>query len=210
MPQGPPGDRIIVMAKTKYENTDWVTQYLSNWQHAIYSADDPDAQLPLPANKGHESMAYLTYIIQNYDKLPSTIAFLHPHRNGWLAAWHNDAPGHDNVESLNHLRIDTLERRGYVNLRCKWAPGCKLSHRKNAHITEEIWQEVFNTTEPVPELVGAACCAQFAVTRQQVHKRPRKDYERIRRWVLETDKTDAKSGRVMEFLWHVIFGQEAV
>ena len=64
--------------------------------------------------------------------------------------------------------------------------------------------------EPAPILVGAACCAQFAVSRDRVLARPVGDYERFRGWVVETEKSDAKSGRVLEFLWHVIFGMEAV
>ena len=43
-----------------------------------------------------------------------------------------------------------------------------------------------------------------------MRERPVGDYERFREWVVETEKSDAKSGRVMEFLWHVIFGMEAV
>ena len=61
-----------------------------------------------------------------------------------------------------------------------------------------------------PVLVAAACCAQFAVSRERVLERPVGDYERFREWVVETEKSDAKSGRVLEFLWHVIFGMEAV
>jgi hypothetical protein len=59
-----------------------------------------------------------------------------------------------------------------------------------------------------PKEVGAACCAQFAVSREQVLQRPRDDYIKFRQWVIDTEKDDASSGRVMEFLWHVIFGQE--
>ena len=62
----------------------------------------------------------------------------------------------------------------------------------------------------VPEQVGSACCAQFAVSRERVLERPKEDYEGFRRWVVETEKSDAMSGRVMEFLWHVVFGMDAV
>ena len=62
----------------------------------------------------------------------------------------------------------------------------------------------------VPEQVGSACCAQFAVSKERVLQRPKKDYEKFRQWVTETEKSDAKSGRIMEFLWHVIFGMDAV
>lgn len=62
----------------------------------------------------------------------------------------------------------------------------------------------------VPEEVGAACCAQFAVSSEQVYKRPRSDYVQIRQWLIDTDRDDAHSGRIMEFLWHIIFGKNAV
>ena len=83
-------------------------------------------------------------------------------------------------------------------------------------MTPEVWKDVFAGTSEeeeeqlAPTLVGAACCAQFAVSRDRVLARPLGDYERFREWVVETEKSDAKSGRVLEFLWHVIFGMEAV
>ena len=61
-----------------------------------------------------------------------------------------------------------------------------------------------------PGQLGVACCAQFAVSRLQVWRRPIEDYRHFQRWVIETELDDAHSGRVMEFLWHIIFGQEAV
>ena len=61
-----------------------------------------------------------------------------------------------------------------------------------------------------PNQVGAACCAQFAVSKEAVRFRPLSDYTHFRDWIVETEKSDAKSGRVMEFLWHVIFGKKAV
>ena len=158
-------------------------------------------------------MAYLSYVINNYNALPSTIAFLHSHRNGFLSAWHTDTPFHDNVEALRMLRLPFVQSNGYVNLRCNWNPGCLEAHRDNAHVTREIWKDVFagTTTDQIefPHKVGAGCCAQFAVSRDQVLQRPLKDYNHFRDWIMDTEATDAKSGRVMEFLWHVIFGKDA-
>jgi hypothetical protein len=214
-----------------------------SWQRAIYIVN-PSAQtkadkhkLKTTLNKGHESMAYLTYLIDHYDNLPSTIAFIHAHRSGFLMAWHVDAPLHDNVAAMRSLQLDFVQQNGYVNLRCNWNPGCKAEHRINAHITGQVWAEIFegtstpplnSTTSPAaaeesspeyqltqkflqaPQLVGAACCAQFAVSREQVLKRPLEDYLRFRQWIIDTEKDDASSGRVMEYLWHVIFGKESV
>jgi len=225
-------DKAVVMAKVEEEDTEWVTRYLPDWQAHIYVVNNASAPLTTPYNKGHESMAYLTYIIDNYDTLPSTIAFIHAHEEGWWKAWHTDAPSHSNAISLTSLNLTHVQSQGYVNLRCDWKPGCLKAHRENAHVTEEIWDFLFgyedaNSTlslsqdndgdwelaripPPFPAEIGAPCCAQFAVSSEQIRRRKRWEYERYRQWVIETPLTDAKSGRTMEFLWHIIFGKEAV
>lgn len=178
-------------------------------------------------NKGHESMAYLSYIIDHYDSLPTTLVFIHSHRAGFLTAWHTDTPLHDNVDALRTLKLPYVQENGYVNLRCNWNPGCEEAHRFNKHITPKIWHDIFAGTSTfstsitnassllhsqtsAPAQVGAACCAQFAVSRDRVRQRPVSDYKWFRQWVMETDMNDAQSGRVLEFLWHVVFGMSAV
>ncbi|KAI4179742.1 MAG: hypothetical protein LQ348_005334 [Seirophora lacunosa] len=221
-------DKIVIMAKVESADTQWVAEHLPDWQHAVYTVDPStrnSSTLTTPLNKGHESMAYLTYIIDHYHALPSTIVFIHPHRRGFLEAWHTDTPLHDNVDALRALRIPFVQKNGYTNLRCNWNPGCELPHRKNKHITPEIWREVFagvsrsafslkekgvKEEEYLPEEVGAACCAQFAVSRERVLHRPLSDYESFRKWIFDTNLDDAKSGRVLEFLWHIIFGMDAI
>ena len=243
---GEASDKVVIMAKTEKEDTDWVAENLPecvhsstnifpaprtlltiahSWQAAIYtvnpSPNTTDTTLTTPMNKGRESMAYLSYVIDNYANLPSTLVFLHSHRSGFFSAWHTDTPLHDNVDALRSLRIPFVQQNGYVNLRCNWNPGCLESHRHNAHVTPEVWKDVFAGTsteaggapgngQAPPTQVGAACCAQFAVSRDQVRVRPLSDYERFRKWIIETEKSDAKSGRVLEFLWHVIYGKDAV
>ncbi|GAB7350697.1 hypothetical protein MBLNU459_g1256t1 [Dothideomycetes sp. NU459] len=231
-------DQIVVVAKLEREDTEWMKELLTDWRHAIYLVDPldstPKGVLTTPANKGHEAMAYLTYLIDHYDSLPSTIAFIHPHRNGFLKAWHTDAPMHDNVYAMRHLQTAFVQQNGYVNLRCKYNPGCIRVHRQSQnmkHITPEIWTAVFANTStpppgvasaapergerpprsfPMPAAVGAACCAQFAVSRTQVRERPWEDYVAFRNWLTATELSDAKSGRVFEYLWHIIFGADAV
>ncbi|KAL4913852.1 hypothetical protein BDW62DRAFT_220446 [Aspergillus aurantiobrunneus] len=232
-------DKVVVMARLEEEPVHWVHEELPDWQRAIYTVNpsqttlaDSD-RLKTPVNKGHESMAYLTYLIDHYDHLPSVIAFVHSHRAGFLMAWHVDAPLHDNVAALRSLRLDFVERNGYVNLRCNMNPGCGEPHKKNMHVTEHVFTELFegtstpplnSTTSPstteemekglkylqIPTQVAAACCAQFAVSRAQVLQRPVEDYIKIRQWVIDTDRNDASSGRVMEYIWHVIFGKSSV
>lgn len=187
-----------------------------SWQNAIYSVDDPEAPLRVLKNKGKESNVYLQYLIDNYDHLPSTIVFLHAHRDG---AWHIEfEEEHDNVLNVRRLQIDYLQEMGYVNLRCTWSPGCpaEVQPFRPDHGTRfaeaafpDVWRLLFNNSD-VPEVVATPCCSQFAVSRTQVHKRPRSDYVRYHDWLMETELDDEFSGRVLEYLWHVIFGQEPV
>ena len=69
---------------------------------------------------------------------------------------------------------------------------------------------MFGVDVDVPHTVGAACCAQFAVSREQVLKRSKAEYELFHKWLMNTPASDAASGRVFEYLWHIIFGRDAV
>ena len=192
-----------------------------SWQNAIYSVDNLTAPLHTSVNKGKESNVYLTYIIENYESLPSTIVFLHAHRDGWPIGWHNDANDYSNVWSVRNLQVDFIQEKGYANLRCLWVPGCPseiepFRQRNNdgeRHVPQEIfsgvWKYMFGDLE-VPEIVGTPCCSQFAVSKTQVLQRLKEDYIRYRNWVWETPEDDEVSGRVMEYLWHIIFGREPV
>lgn len=137
-------DKIIVVPSLEEENASWIADELPDWQHAIYTVN-PSTNgsrgdtLTTPVNKGHEAMAYLTYIVDNYEgSIPSIVAFLHSHRQGFFKAWHVDTPLHDNVYAMRHLRLDYVKEQGYVNLRCNLNPGCKRTSRPNNHVTAEV------------------------------------------------------------------------
>ena len=214
-----------------------------SWQRAIYTVNPSNEIIAAhsfitPMNKGHEAMAYLTYIIDNYNgAIPSIVAFLHSHRQGFFEAWHVDTPLHDNVIAMRLLNLDFVRQAGYVNLRCNWNPGCyrKGTERANGHITSEIWDQLMGETstplfngkpgghgavknlpsfhdrerESMEMTISSTCCAQFAVSREQIYQRPLKDYVKIRDWLIGTELDDRHSGRVLEYMWHIIFGMEA-
>ena len=139
---------------------------------------------------------------------------------------------------MRSLQLDFVVQNGYVNLRCNLNPGCTKDYKRlKSHVNGEVWEEIFNGTTTIPENemsqnqtaeeptssrqdrentkymnvgIASACCAQFAVSRDQVLSRPLEDYVKIRQWLIDTDRDDAHSGRVMEYLWHVIFGKNLV
>jgi hypothetical protein len=164
-------------------------------------------------------MPYLTYLIDNYENLPSTIAFIHSHKEGYPQAWHTDAEQYSNVLSLNTLKLDFVQSNGYANLRCIHIPGCPdemrpfrnppEGHRSTEHALPAAWTSLFPGVE-IPQVIGVPCCAQFAVSRERVRERPVEDYIRYRNWLISTDLADAESGRMLEYLWHIIFGMSSV
>lgn len=215
---GPPlPDRVVVIAKLPTDDTSRVYTELQDWQSAIYDIDtetphntstlDPltNSTLYTLRNKGMEANAYLAYIVQNYNNLPSTIAFIHPHKDGYPIAWHTDNNQHSNVVSLQTLNIDFIQTNGYANLRCVHDPGCPHEvmpfrdppedHRTIEAAMPDAWRDLFRNTD-VPHVLATPCCAQFAVSSKQVQKRSLEEYKRYYTWLVETPLKDETSGRV--------------
>lgn len=101
----------------------WTDALTKRYHLCVYNVDtalDKSSNyLQVPANRGHEAITYLTFLIDNYAEIPKSGAvFVHGSR--W--AWHNDAPDYDNAALLASLNIDrALEPTGYHNLRCDWS-----------------------------------------------------------------------------------------
>ncbi|KAF1809379.1 hypothetical protein P152DRAFT_461565 [Eremomyces bilateralis CBS 781.70] len=207
--------RIVVIPHSKGENISWIYTELREVPTAIYEMDNPVAPFHVPQNKGREAMAYLTYIIDNYNKLPDTVLFFHSHRT----AWHNNILLNlDSAETIKRLSDERVVRLGYMNARCQWEPGCPnwlhldrpeidydaYNKPEEAEFNVTVWRELFPDELPPPAL-SAPCCAQFAVSRRRIHARPRSQYMHLRKWLIETVLTDHISGRVFEYIWQYIF-----
>jgi len=207
---------VMVIARTSRESVDWVTRDLPGLPTAIYTVDDPTALLRPPTNKGNEAMVYLTYIVDNYSKLSDITIFTHAHKQ----AWHNtgllERMTSNLVKRLNGVRV---ERQGYVNLRCDWEPGCPAwiatesmtagSDRDGGAAFRVAWSEI-HANRPIPAVVGQACCSQFAVSRAGIQATPLRQWEQYRSWLLGTNLSDYRSGRVFEHMWHYLFTGEGV
>ncbi|KAB8339069.1 hypothetical protein FH972_022005 [Carpinus fangiana] len=207
--------KAIVAAALKHDDVSWMHDFFPEWQRHIFVMDDPTASLTVAKNKGNEGSAYLTYIINNYKDLPDNIVFVH----GPRYQWHNEDMMYDHVPVLKKLEMNYVDETGYASLRCTWEPGCPVNIRPGVNKDDglfgyersyaEAW-ETFWPGEPIPEKIGAPCCAQFAVSKIQVLQRSMEEYERIRQWLWETPLDGTKSGRIMEYMWHILFGQNPV
>ena len=175
--------RTLVVARTREENADWLEQQFRNESQltmALYTVDDNSttASYQVPANKGHEAMPYLTYIIDHYDELDDVTIFMHSHRFTWH---NNDLLDSDAVELVKRLRTQKVVRDGYMvcktlfqprcqsrsannlltqNLRCHHEPGCPAHIQPTLHPTTSLSAaDVLNT--PEAEIMGQAWMSLF-------------------------------------------------
>jgi hypothetical protein len=173
--------------------------------------------------RGREVAAYLTYLVDFYDRLPAYTVFIHSGEE----QWHNDLLGTKTSGLLESLRFAAVDSLGYVNLRCTEYPGCPTSVHpldptdidiKNNDVRvyfAELYMDLFQVErkENIPRHIGGTCCAQFAVTRERIRQRPKDDYERMLRWTAESKELvpdSAVVGWVFEELWHLVFGMDAI
>lgn len=114
---------LVVARVTADGDSGWLDPLANLYHLCVYTADAPidthSTLLQIPKNRGHEAMAYLTFLIDNYSNIPSAGAvFVHGSR--W--AWHNDEINYDNAALLAALNISAaLAPSGYHNLRCDWS-----------------------------------------------------------------------------------------
>lgn len=206
--------RVLVVPCMKEDEVVWIKQELPEIAKAVYVVNDSTAFMRPPKNKGHEVMVYLTYIIDNYASLPDVSIFMHAHR--WTH--HNDGLlDNDAVEMISRLSDNHVIRRGYVNLRCEWDPGCpewlhpvhsqaSLGKQEEA-VLSRCWRELF-PSDPVPPFLSQPCCAQFALSKERILSIPLSRYIFYRDWVLTTPLSDYISGRIWEYLWQYMFSGE--
>lgn len=172
--------------------------------------DDDEFLLRVPANRGHESMSYLTFLIDNYGSIPSAGAvFIH----GARYAWHNDHASYDNLALLRDLDVAAaLAPHGYHNLRCDWSLGtCDAAAAQGSLATAfqaatSPWDKRAVSDAAFPgaltqifggggggeatrlgraDAVRSQCCAQFVVSRSKVHTHSRAEYFALRQWLLD-------------------------
>lgn len=175
--------------------------------------------MTVPGLRGRETITYLTFVIDHYDALPDYTAFIHANKD----QWHNDILGSTSAAILKNLRLETIDRDGFANLRCSLDPGCPIGINPLAPTQididakdtrayfADIYMELFDVPPSgIPEHIGNVCCAQFVVSKKRILERPKKDYERMRTWALESNSTDSFGvGWVMEKVWHITFGMPA-
>lgn len=218
----------LVVSRVQVDgDTRWLSRLEDSYHLCVYTADaapnEDSTYLQVPANHGHEAMAYLTFLIDNYDDIPGAGAvFVH----GTRYAWHNDHPEYDNLALLLALNVSAaVESDGYHNLRCDWSVGtCPSSIRSQASMettlqaATEPWNARAASDKALPgalssifgqqptastqgrstiessDTVRSQCCAQFVVSRESIWQHTQQEYVALRQWLLDGNSMEG-SGR---------------
>lgn len=207
---------LVISRVASDGDASWISNLKDKYHICTYDVDGStngdSTQLRVPANRGHEAMAYLTFLIDNYDSIPAEGAvFVH----GSRFAWHNDSPQYDNAELLAALNTSSaLAKSGYHNLRCDWsASTCPAESAPqgsfetgltaklepfNARVVSDAAMpqaltNIFGGSEESSskillgrgDAVRAQCCAQFVVARDNIWQHSREEYFALRQWLLD-------------------------
>ncbi|TVY42475.1 hypothetical protein LOCC1_G005164 [Lachnellula occidentalis] len=224
---------LVVARVTTDGDTKWLDGLSDIYHRCIYTADAPadatSVHLQVPANRGHEAMAYLTFLIDNYENIPAAGAvFVH----GSRFAWHNDALDYDNAALLAALNVSSaLAPFGYHNLRCDWSlstcpssytPQGSLEISTQALLAPYDTHAVSDAALPraLADLFGdevklgrtnavrSQCCAQFVVSRDSIWQHSREEYVALRQWLLDSKgapRDDRVAGRILSYVWQILF-----
>ncbi|KAH8664016.1 hypothetical protein BX600DRAFT_512091 [Xylariales sp. PMI_506] len=208
----------LVVASIASDNISWTDRLaIPNLNIVRYVSDNQSASHHPPLPKGREALMYHTYFYDYYDNLPDISILIHADES----PWHTDPELWSSMLfTLSRLNLDEVAKRGYVNLRVSWHDACpdwidttatvKVSSKVEEPLMAGAFRANFGPDVDVPRFLGSPCCSQFAVTRETVHRRPRNQYAKSMRWLIETDMTDYIAGRTWEHMWSWLFKYEPV
>lgn len=216
-------ERLVVKARLQDEDVSWLDRLFPANQRFYLVVDEKFSQLHggRGVDKGRVADLYLQWIIERYDNLPETMIFLPPEQQSKShAGKHVLAQDAFELRSAV-LKLHTLaiQSSGFSHLRCPSPATCSNlvqpfrnppdELRTSDESMDRAWQGIFGNKDVALDLATVPSAA-FAVSRAQVQKRPEADYRRARIWLNKSKMDDDSAGRVMEYLWPVIFGRDEV
>ena len=156
-------------------------------------------------NVGMEASSYISYIIDNYEKLPDYVAFVHGHEESY----------HQNNTTLNLIKDSFYSNvdNGYNSINRKdWRnifSDDVYDWSKNWKLLKENY-EYLNIKLSIPNRLECTACAQFIVSRKNILLNDINDYKNILKWLESTDLESSLSGRIMEHLWCYIMTHDEI
>ena len=196
----------MLMVSHYNEDLNWIDLFIGDKiPHIVYTrSSDPLALRNFQRNKGREAIAYLRYIIEHYENLPSLIAFVHGHRT----SGHQTRPS-DIVVALRAVRWNKYP---FMPLTGTMVTSTFELGTIDTVLTVnfELWRDVLQQElgPPPPNGIRTHCCATFIVRREAILRHSRDFYVRIFDYILSTNRSDQVTGHTLEYTWHIIFGEK--
>ena len=190
----------LVVASGQGDDPAWVKDAVSDWPAQVYAVNEAE----------DAAMAFLTYIIDNYHQLPAVTVFHHAIRYQMRP----DNRVFDSALVLQQLRTDHVMKRGFANLHCGQQIECPdsiLTKHEHSWILSNINEvaahfkrdfEALLPGEPVPEKVAVPTGSEFAVADWAIRQRSKKDWQRIRQWVMDSKHKPAMTEGIINHAWH--------
>lgn len=167
----------------------------------IYDKENPDNPFNVPVNKGNEASVYLKYIIDYYDDLTEFTFFIHDEEYAW----------HHTGSIIDKYKEASLSKKKYYNINdiCIWNQRNAISPELYAELLQwyNKYVEEYIPISKIPNkndfTYGYMGSAQFLVHKELIRKLPKRFYEKIYDWIITTDEPNWKSGRFLEWTWHI-------
>jgi hypothetical protein len=178
------------------ENLDWI----ENVKYSCIVISRNGLKKETKPNKGNEASIYLEYIIENYNSIADYTVFVHGHRTDWHHKENID-------EKLNRLTFD----RDYFNINDQ-SVGKIDDISLDYMLQSKLMTSILNLIDDSIDIrdIRYRCSAQFYVSKDKIQSNPIELYKKMYNLLMKTEETSYWSGRVFEYLWHIIFTKNII
>lgn len=193
--------QTLVVSKYK-EDVGWLKSLPSGFDAVVYQSSNQSGPNFVP-NLGNEAYKYLEYIVDNFEKLPPIITFVHAGRQ----EWHDPRPKDVSIPELGDAFAGSHGGFAYLpGVAPETCWSVSFSNRSTGHSTKNegipvevarpvlvdvlhhLWHDVLESDlGPAPDHWCTACCAQFQVLREAIQRHPVSFYKRLLDWVQDND-----------------------
>lgn len=189
---------IVVSRYNK--KVDWVYRLKGENKIFIYDKETPENPYNIPVNKGNEASVYLKYIIDNYDNLSTYTFFIHDDEYTW----------HHYGSIVDKFDEAVRSNKMYYNINDNCVLGSILTNEWYSDILEwyKLYVENYIHMDTLPNkdwTNGYRGSAQFLVHKKIITNLPKQFYEDLYHWIISTDMPSSKSGRFLEWTWHLFW-----
>lgn len=194
---------IDVVISTYNKSTLWTDAFDPTKYRVIKytkNTDQHESPTNLSINQGFEASTYLKHIVENYDCLTDTTAFLHDEEYSWhhhgsivqLVEEHT----HETYFNLNSFIIGTILNNVHFNTLIHTYYDPYLKPYIGPYSAFGDWT------------MGQKGCAQYMIDKRVIQSKPKVMYENLLKWILEPSNdpsVDKLKAQFMEWTWDIIF-----